>query len=511
MERFTRSFPATPRRLHALLFAGALFAAGPLNGADAPTVALPEMGDASGAVLSPQEERRLGDAFMRSIRQSIKLTEDPVVEAYVRSLGNLLVGFSGHHPFDFTFFVVDDSRINAFAGPGGYIGVNSGLLLATESESEFASVVAHELAHVTQRHLLRSFDTANKLSVPTAAAVIAAIILGANNPQVAEALFAAGIAANAQTQLNFSRLHEQEADRIGIETLHQAGFDPRAMPVFFERLQQATRSVDGGAPDFLSTHPVTLSRIADSRGRAEQYQPRPVLDSVEYHIARARLLYLGSKQSPAQRLKAAETSLKAGKFRNEFAARYTYVLALTDAREFERAREQVSMLVERDRERVPYLLAQANVEIQSGDTKSGISKLEQALNLYPHDSALTFLLAQTLLDSGDVQRAYSILLNQGRFESSSPAYFQLLARAAERASITGEAHEAWAEFHYLHGRVSLAMEHLRTGLRSSDTSFYMKSRLEFRLKQLEEELQPGKRNRNPDDDQISASRPRPLG
>ena len=453
-------------------------------------VALPEMGDTSEALLSPQEERRLGDAFMRNIRQSVKLVDDPVVNSYVSSLGNLLVGFSGHHPFDFSFFVVEDARINAFAGPGGYVGVNSGLILTTESESELASVVAHELAHVTQRHLLRSFDTANKMSVPTAAAVIAAIILGANNPQVAEALFAAGIAANAQTQLSFSRLHEQEADRIGIDTLHQAGFDPQAMPMFFERLQQATRSIDGGAPDFLSTHPVTLSRIADSRSRAEQFKTVSATDSVEYHLARSRLQFLSTNESPAAQLKSVENNLKSGKYRNEFAARYAVVLALTANKDYQKARAAIGELIKKDRERVPYLLEQASIELRSGDSGKGTQMLERALALYPHDSALTLALGQALLDSGEVQRAISTLQNQARYEYSNPQFFQQLAKTAERAGLAGEAHEAWAEYHALNGRMSLAMEHLRTALRDDSISFYLKSRLEFRIHQIEEEAKP---------------------
>lgn len=466
--------------------------------AESGAVALPDMGDTSGAVLSPQEEGRLGAAFMRSVRQSVKLVDDPVVDSYVKSLGNMLVGFSGHYPFDFSFFVVDDSRINAFAGPGGYIGVNAGLILATESESELASVIAHELAHVTQRHLSRSFETANKLSVPTAAAVIAAIILGASNPQIAEALFAAGIAGNAQTQLNFSRLHEQEADRVGIETLYQAGFDPRAMPIFFERLQQASRSVEGAAPDFLGTHPVTLTRIADSRGRAEQFRGQQVIDSVEYHLARARLQHLANSQTPAQRLKSVENNLKSGKYRNEFSARYAHVLALTMNGDFAAARTHIADLIKRDRERVPYLLAQAENEIRAGEHKTAIELVQHALTLYPHNSSLTFLLGQALLDSGDVQQAYTTVLNHGRHEVSNPTYYHLLARTAERINAMSEAHEAWAEYHYLFGRLPLAIEHLRAALRDGGASFYMKSRLEFRLKQLESEAQPADRNNSRD-------------
>jgi len=453
-------------------------------------ISLPDMGSTAASALSPAEERKLGDAFMRNIRQNVKLVEDPLIQDYITSLGNLLVGFAGYHPFDFDFFMVDDPRINAFAGPGGYIGVNSGLILNSESESELASVLSHELAHVTQHHLVRSFEAANKLSVPTAAAVIAAIILGARNPQAAEALLAAGIAGNAQSQLSFSRQHEQEADRIGIETLFQAGFDPRAMPAFFERLQQASRFVESGAPEFLSTHPVTLSRVADSRNRAEQFQFKQVADSVEYQLMRARLQYLADTQKSDLRAKFYERNLASGKFRSELAARYAYALALIDNNDHAAARAQIVELLRRDKERVPYFMAQAQIEIHSGNTKQAMEILQHALQLYPHDTPLTLQMSELLINSGSAQQAHALLLNQGRFESDNPAYYQLLARSAERLNDQREAHEALAEYHYLFGRTALAVEHLQTALRQPNTSFYMKSRVEARLKVLQDELRP---------------------
>ena len=454
------------------------------------SIRLPDMGSTAASALSPAEERKLGEAFMRNVRQNVKLVDDPLVEDYLRSLGNLLVGFAGYHPLDFSFFMVDDSRINAFAGPGGYIGVNSGLILNSESESELASVLSHELAHVTQHHLVRSFEAANKLNVPTAAAVIAAIILGAYNPQAAEALLAAGIASNAQSQLSFSRQHEQEADRVGIETLFQSGFDPRAMPSFFERLQQASRFVESGAPEFLSTHPVTLSRVADSRNRAEQFQFKQITDSVEYQLIRARLQYFADTQKPDQRAKFYERNLANGKFRSELATRYAYALALIDNKNYAAARSQIAKLLQRDKERVPYFMAQAQIEIYSSNPKQAMEILQHALQLYPHDTPLTLQMCELLINSGSAQQAHALLLNQARFESDNPAYYQLLARAAERLNDQREAHEALAEYHYLFGRTALAVEHLQTALRQPNTSFYMKSRVEARLKILQDEMRP---------------------
>jgi predicted Zn-dependent protease len=240
---------------------------------------------------------------------------------------------------------------------------------------------------------------------------------------------------------------------------------------------------------------VTLSRIADSRGRAEKCRYRQFTDSIEYHLTRERLLYLANKRKPGERVGEAAANLKSGKYRNEFAARYAYVLALTANSEFVAAREQISELLRRDRERAHYFVAQAQIEISAGKQQRAIEVLRHALLLYPHDSPLTFLLCDTLMDSGDIQQAHTILVSQGRYETGNPAYYQLLANSAERLKLSDEAHEAWAEYHYLFGRLPLAIEHLRTALRQPEINFYAKSRLEARLRELETEssASPGSR------------------
>jgi len=164
-----------------------------------------------------------------------------------------------------------ENDINAFAGPGGYIGVNSGLILMTEAESELASVIAHEIGHVTQRHLFRAAEAAGRLSIPTMAATLAAILLGTQSPAMGQAAIMAIQAGSVQFQINFTRENEEEADRVGMQTLANSQFDPRSMPTFFERLQQSTRYYGQNIPEFLRTHPVTASRISDTRGRAETY------------------------------------------------------------------------------------------------------------------------------------------------------------------------------------------------------------------------------------------------
>ena len=201
----------------------------------------PDFGDASEQVLSPAEERALGEAFMREVRSRLTIVEDPQVEEYVQSLGYRLVAASDRRHLGFTFFVVEDESVNAFAAPDGFVGVNSGLILATRTESELASVLAHEVAHVTQRHIARAIADADRMNIPTLAAIAAAILVGAGNTDVGQAAAATVIGSTVQRRINFTRRNEMEADRVGIRMLAGAGFDPREMARFFEKLQNASR------------------------------------------------------------------------------------------------------------------------------------------------------------------------------------------------------------------------------------------------------------------------------
>ena len=310
-------------------------------------LALPEIGDPSGNLLSPTQERRLGQAFMRSIRASQPVIDDPLMNSYIQRLGEQLVAASDAAGRNFHFFLIDSPQINAFAGPGGYIGIYSGLVTTTESESELASVVAHEIAHVTQNHLIRSFDAAKRMSLPMAALAIAALVLGAATDNAAAGVAAAtGIQAGmAQRQINFTRSNEEEADSFGIQALAQADFDPQAMATFFDRMGKATRLYDNGQmPEFLRTHPVTSNRIADARGRAGAYPYRQRPESLDYHLLRARLRGL-EFPTPKAAVTFFRGTLDSHRYRNEEAERYGYVLALTANRQHEVAKGQLNELL----------------------------------------------------------------------------------------------------------------------------------------------------------------------
>jgi predicted Zn-dependent protease len=301
--------------------------------------ALPELGDVSGAAISPADERKLGERIMREIRRDPAYLDDAEVSEYANSLGSRLTARSDSARQEFEFFVVRDGQINAFALPGGFIGIHTGLLLAAQSESEVAGVVAHEIAHVTQRHIARMISQQGQSQLMSLATMAVALLAARSNSQVAEAAIAFGQAGVMQSQLNFTRDNEREADRVGVQLLDGAGFDPRGMASFFERLQRATRVYEGGAPAYLRTHPLTFERIGDIQGRVEQMPYRQVPDSLDFQLIRAKLR--AENDTPREAIAFFEASLGDRKFLSETATRYGLVASLIRARDYERAKREL--------------------------------------------------------------------------------------------------------------------------------------------------------------------------
>lgn len=450
---------------------------------------LPEIGNSAWSVISPMQEKRLGEAFMREVRQTLAIADDPEITDYIRTLGERLTSNSDTQGRDFSFFVIESPEINAFAGPGGYIGINSGLILSTQSESELASVVAHEIAHVTQHHLARSFEKADRMSIPAMAALAAALIIGSRSGEAGQAAVAAAQAGAAQARINFTRGNEEEADRVGLRIMAHAGYDPRSMPVFFERLQQAIRFEGNQAPEFLRTHPVTTSRIADTRSRAEQYPYRQIQDSLEYHLTRAKLRVLG-ETNPRISVKRFAEALKQGQHRNEQAERYGYALALLRSGEKVAARAEAQQLISRDKENFRYLALLAQIEMADGQSAKALDIYGRALELYPGNRPLTLFYSQALLQAGQPDKARRLLQGYLRHRSAEPAVYQLLAQAAGQTGRQAEAHQAQAEHYYMNGQTDAAIQQLTLAIGLKGTDFYLVSQIEARLKELKDEAVP---------------------
>lgn len=462
------------------------------DGMKAPeTIRLPELGSPSDQYLTPADEQRLGNQFMQNIRKSQAVMTDPLIEEYIQDLGNRLLKQSEAASQSFNFFVIEDPVINAFAGPGGHIGIYSGLILATQSESELASVVAHEIAHVTQRHLLRAFDTANQMNGKTAALILAAILVGAatSSPDAGMALATGAQASAIQEQINFTRSNEQEADHVGIRILADANFDPRAMPVFFERLTHANRLFDSGIPEILRTHPVTTNRIADALSRAEEYAYRQYAGDIRYFLIREKLRARQFDQ-PATAVKHFRTGLQEGRYLNEEAHRFGYALALIADHQYPQAEALLIELLKQRPEQVEYILADAQLKQLKDNDKEALRSLDLANSLMPDNYPLAVAYIEGLLESKDAAQAKKIAKQIQQLRPNDGRLFRLLGKAEELLGNAPESHRLLAESHVVDGELSAAVKQLKIARTQDDkTDFFLSSQIESRLNELEQLLE----------------------
>ena len=473
------------RRAARALATGTLCAALPL--AAAGQNQLPDFGDPASAALSPGDERELGAIYMRQIRGQLPVIDDPEIEDYIQSLGYSLVSGITQGSTDFYFFVIADPVINAFAIPGGYVGVYSGLFISTKSESELASVVAHEISHVTQRHIARAIAAAQGTQYATIAAVLAGLIIGMQNPDAGRAAITAGAAAGEQSRLNFSRSNEQEADRVGISLLAKAGYDPRAMPDFFEKLDLASRYYTK-PPEFLATHPVTTSRIADARGRAEQYPHKQHLDSAGYALTRAKLQVL-TTNDPVRLLASFDADLKNEHGSHRTATLYGRALVLAKLGKDKEAEEELRKLIAASPERVRFRVALAKQVLATGDVKEALGILEDAYRLFPDSSQLIRAYVDALLRDGKGGKALAVLDDYSRVNTKDAALYRLEAEGYRQTGQILNSRMALSEHYYLIGELDAAINQLQLAANEPGGNFYENSRLDARLKELEDEKQ----------------------
>ena len=448
-------------------------------------VKLPDMGGPESGTISIAEERAIGAMFMREIRARMKLVEDPEVEEYVQSLGYRLVSQSDSQYFGFTFFVVEDGAINAFAAPGGYIGLNSGLITASETESELASVVAHEVAHVTQRHIAQAVAVADRSNIQALAGIVAAIIIGTQDSQAGQATAAIALGTQAQKRLDFSRANEQEADRVGMQLLQSAGFDPRAMPAFFEKLQSASRYYQK-PPEYLSTHPVTTSRIADAIGRAEKFPYRQLEDSLSYQFVRAKLRVL-TELEPKKAVEYFSERTKSGTEDSIAASKYGLAVALDKSGRPQEANKILRELSARYPDRVILKAALADIERRSGNLNEALSIYADGTGLYPGNKVLVQGYAQALIQANQGRKALAVIDRYSRLHALDANMYKLKANAHQQDGNPAESHIALSEHYYLNGELGSAIHQLELASQRSGNDFYRNSRIEARLKELQNE------------------------
>ncbi|MGE5522554.1 MAG: M48 family metalloprotease [Rhodospirillaceae bacterium] len=461
-----------------------IFAALLLAAALAMAEGLPDLGDVSQATFTPLLERRLGDRIMREIRTDPQYYEDVEATDYINALGDRLVARGSDTRQKFDFFLIRDSQINAFALPGGYIGVNTGLLLAAQSESEVAGVLAHEIAHVTQRHIARMIAQQDKNQIVSIAALAVAILAARTSPDAASAAAAFGTASAMQSQLNFTRDNEREADRVGLQVLEAAGFDPRAMPTFFERLQRATRIYEGkgSAPSYLRTHPLTYERIADVQNRVEGLPYRQIPDTLDFQLVRAKLR--ATLDQPRDAREFFEESLAERKYLSEAASRYGLARTLLRLRDTSGAQREYAALKKSGR--TSPIIENLGCEIRAATGANGGAEqcYKDALKAYPNHRALTYGYIDVLLGERKAQAALQLIEDRLRLYTED---HQLYLRQSQAYALLGKnyaQHRALGEAYYRMGNLPGAIEQLQIAARSGDGDFYQMSAVEARLREL---------------------------
>jgi predicted Zn-dependent protease len=449
---------------------------------------LPELGDASSSALSPQLERKLGESVMRDIRfNEPAFVDDPEINEYLNALGYKLLSKVPGARLDFEFFAVREPTINAFALPGGFVGVHTGLLTAADSESEVASVLAHEITHVTQRHIARQVGAQQQMQLPAMLAMAAALLAARSRPDLAMGAVMATQGAAIQGQLSYSRDFEREADRIGFTTLQAAGFDVRGMPAFFEKLQRYTRIADDGrAPGYLRSHPLTADRIADAQNRAQNAPYHQHADSLEFHLVRAKLR--AETGEPRDAVAYFRSVLKDRRFANETAAHYGLAVALLRNRDFPEARAESGKLRAGTVKSSMFESLAARVLQASGDVASAIVLLKDAVGRLPYNRPLMYAYIGALLDAARIEEAMAVLRDQVRLY---PRSTELLGMQAKGYAALGKRllqHQSQAEVYVLQGSLPAAVEQLQLAQTAGDGNFYELSAVEARLREIRARL-----------------------
>ena len=451
---------------------------------------LPSIGDASASFLSPEFERRLGQAFLSQMRKQANIINDPEIETYIQSIGYRLVSHSDNNTQQFTFFIINDATINAFAAPGGIVGINSGTIISSSNESELAGVLAHEIAHVTQKHMSRSFEMQSRMSIPMMAAMLGAIILATQNAEAGQAALIAVQGAAAQMQINFTRSNEVEADRIGMQLLARSEFNPRGMPGFFERLLQDSR-YQGQAPEFLRTHPLTTNRIADTRARAEAFpHDFSYTESVNFDYIKSKLMVLLQK-NPYDAVKYFQQRLEAETYSDNYASlTFGHALALMETGDLDQSEEKILRLLAADPENTSLILARAALEIKRNNYEQALKIYNDAITVYPDYRPIVFSYARALLEDHQPDKAKEIMREYGKYYEPDIVYYEYLSRAEAEAGNKIESGMASAEYYYLAGETIVAIDQIQSLLTGSSPrpDYYQRERLQDRLVFMEREL-----------------------
>ncbi|HWU68837.1 MAG TPA: M48 family metalloprotease [Stenotrophobium sp.] len=483
MTKFSQVMSAL--RLATCVALAASLATTPLYAANA-AIDLPQLGDPADNALSPAQEYKLGSEVVAELYANDYIVDDPEVEDYLNRMGQDLAAHSATKPPPLTFFMVGDPRINAFALPGGFIGINIGLFLAVRNESELAGVLGHEMAHVTQRHIARSQQDNTVANALTWAGVLAAILAGSvSNPNLVLGAISAGQAINYQRQVSYTRAHEQEADRIGIRTMAAAGYDPNGMATFFERLEQQSRLYGSRLPEILLTHPLSTTRIAEARARIAEMPKIVHKDSIDLSLLQARVRVM-AVQRPSEATDYFGGELAAG--HDTPASRYGYADALLQMGRTDEALKVLAPALQQLPQQAQLNLLEAEIRLAAHQTSQALATYAKVYKWYPNYAPGILAYADALISSGNPDQARRMLIDKQPALAPRIEVYSLLARAARQMGNLPESAYQMATYLYLRGDKGNALAQLDAGLRLPDLDGQEKAKLIARRQEIRNQL-----------------------
>ncbi len=453
---------------------------------------LPNLGDVASEAFSPAQERKLGNKIMQYIRRNKDYLDDPLLLEYLNRIGNHLLSFypqaRDETGQDFFFFAVRDSMINAFALPGGYIGIHSALLLETQRESELASVMAHEIGHVAQRHIARMVGKQKQdMLIPIAAAILAAAAANSGGDASA-AILMGGVGIAQQRQLNYSRAAEREADRIGFKILREADYDLSGMTVFFGRMQDAHRAYDDSTPSYLRTHPMTTERIADIQARIREQPEQKHVDSLDFHLARARIRVLEDTSTNGlhKAMQVLKNQIDKKKPKQTAAAFYGLALVAHMRGKHDLGQDLLKQAREVMADGGTYsgnrFFASLSIDLHLEKKQHGqaVLEAESARKAFPASYGFSLQYAQALYADGQYQAAESYLREQTYQHREEPKFHHHLAQTYSALERRALMHLSLAEAYGLQGSFSSALEQLKLAREAPDATYYELSVIDVR-------------------------------
>jgi predicted Zn-dependent protease len=446
---------------------------------------LPSLGDSASSIVSAQEEYKTGQNWLRAFRRQAPISDDPLLYTYIHELIQTLAYYSPLNEKYFSLVVVDSPDFNAFAVPGNVIGINTGLFRYAESEDELAAVISHELAHLSQRHYARSLEQQKKQNIATLAAFLGSLlVLASGDTESGMAALTATQAAAISNQLQYSRTQEEEADRIGIQTLAHANMNPEAIAHMFQHMMIQTRyRTDLKEFAFLLTHPLADSRVADALNKARLYPKRNDKDSFDFHLMKARAQFLNQK-NPKKSVEYFKSELDIAK--HPKAAKYGLALSLLASGETTTAEAIINEIYMSDPHSIAYILLKSDLLQQQQNIKGSEELLATALKVSPKNYALSMSMARLYIKTNQAQKAVTILRSLASANKpDTPDIWYLLAEVEGLAGNIAEVHLARAEYYVRIGALIQAQRHLYLALPLLNDNLQAKTRAQLNINAIE--------------------------